>query len=313
MENNELDPIEQTPTNLWPITGLIKRRGSILSGVFSWRKSWTLSAVGQGDGGQPVILPSSVRDALRFYPDRFRTHEIIALLDPCYGTLWFYLACKYLSDSPNLLKALLEAYVAYGQSEKDRENYQTFRHIVVSLLDQHISNKAVNGVKAWQLSRLGFSIDDRWIAILDKLRQSWATPVFVLYASALMIDSILAWMQDGDRVYFLDPYDSTDTSQGIIEEGVGERPSKWFVHLTLRDQDFRWRLLRRDDKGQVSVTMVDSDQFLMDLLSDTPMIGLIDDTKNPDNPSFLHIYTRLSRLLGAWTSITTSFAVAWEI
>lgn len=313
MENNELDPIEQTPTNLWPITGLIKRWGSILSGVFSWRKSWTLSAVGKGDSKQPVILPSSVRDALRFYPDRFRTPEIIALLDPCYGALWFYLACKYLSDSPNLLKTLLEAYVAYGQSEKDRENYQTFRNTAVPLLDQHISNKAVNGVKAWQLSRLGFSIDDRWTTILDELRQSWATPVFVLYASALMIDSILAWMQAGDRVYFLDPYDSTDTSQGITQEGVHQLPDGGVVHLTLSDQDFRWRLLRKDDKGQVSVTMVDADQSLIDLLSDIPLIRLIDDTKNPDNPSFLHTHTRLSKLLGAWTSITTSFAVAWEI
>jgi len=110
---------------------------------------------------QPVILPQSVRTALQFHPDRFRVPEIRALLDPNYGVLGLYLACKYLSDMPQHLQQLLEAYILYVSSSQQGDDYHTFYEKALGLLEQHHKGKAINGVKARQLSMIGFSLDEQ--------------------------------------------------------------------------------------------------------------------------------------------------------
>lgn len=188
-----------------------------------------------------VFLPPSVLEALANGAQLDADH-IAALQHEKYGDLWFYLAMKYFDSKPEIQNQIVAAYLTW-----DKKN------VFAYITEQLSSNNTLSPIdwrKAAQVSRQWFEyFPNKVNELMQACRNDWRTPVVMLYAWILMMQTMMNQMQDGEQVCFLDPHKTTH---------------------------YQWRIMSKKD-GIITYTPINS----RELPQDVPRkLRLLDDTIN---------------------------------
>ncbi len=157
---------------------------------------------GWNNGDDIIILPESVRYALRYRNAKFTPEEWIALLDEKYGFLWVYICLKFYENNLQKLQEHLSEIFQWIRSWKSFSEYTKKLRIATLNLPK---NLLVLGTKSAQVSRNGFSPMCEWIAQVFNESKKSGIPVLVAFSGLLWIKWIIEEMAPGEIFYIFFP------------------------------------------------------------------------------------------------------------
>lgn len=236
---------------------------------------------------QPTLLPPTVRDALSNGQAQFSKEHITALLHPRFGDLWFYFACKYTADTDQQA-TVIDAYMDFHNSPQTATDFSQYETAVNQALDAVWEpGRTINAAKAAQVSRQGFDLFNmRGTLVFDRCRKDNRTPVIMLYAGLLMMQSArVSLKKAGDKVYFLDPHQNGDPT----------------MH-------YHGRVLERQADGTITYTAISPSQAPSSIFHGVSRITLVDDTIGTGK-SLESMKKRLSEALGRSMDIKADAAI----
>ncbi len=292
--------------NKWELEKLQKRASTLLS-IYNWLienmdpTDWAIrqrlintinalvSAFTLPEQSIPTLLPPSSLDALQHRQAQFGKSEITDLLHPKFGDLWFYFACKYTDAGPQQ-DAVIDAYLTFQSSDKTATDQADYQAAVTNALEAvNDPTRTINAAKAAQVSRQWFDLFNmRGTLIFDRCRKDGRTPVVMLYAGLLMMESARASLKKtGDKVFFLDPHQNGDPNS-----------------------NYHGWVLERQADGTISYTAISPSQTPAEFLRGVSHITLIDDTIGTGK-SLESLKRRLRESLGAGIDIRADAAIRW--
>lgn len=193
-----------------------------------------------------VILPESVRYALRYRDASFSPEDGLSLLEEKYWFLWVYICLKFYENDLSKLLWHLQNIVQGIKDDKSFAQYTEELRWDISLLSK---KSIVLWTKSAQVSRGGFShFCDGISTVFNTYKKEWVT-ILVAFSWLLWLKWIIQKMQSWESFYIFFPKNSPDKSfLSIVCEGNK-------ISISLLNDQQRWSIFH--DK---SIVMIDDTQ-----------------------------------------------------